>query len=384
VVTRVPIDPATARWARERCHLTVEAASGLLKCTPAALRKIEQGEVQPSATLFRSMAERYLLPEATLLGLAPAIDRPLPEDFRSFDGVPIQLSYETIKAIRLVQGRQEALARLAEIDDRLTPPVLPYLHLTNDPELEGRKFRETFGFDVQTQLRLPDAYVPWRTKVEQLGVAVYVEPLGEDDSRGFSLNFNDFPAVVIDQREKMNGARLFTLFHELAHVFLRQVGISDMRAGSAVERFCNRFAAAFLMPPAAIAAVMPGRKAGDAVPTIPELDTAARRLSVTISQMALRMEDLGLAGAGYFKGIVSQLQKPTPAPKKKDGDTQVPYRYTYLSRYGERLAHGVLDALDAGLISTVEAARVLHASPDHFEGFRETLKQRQVQPPNAA
>ena len=383
MVTRVPIDPATARWARERCHLSQEQAALLLKCNEATLRQMEQGELAPSATLFRRMAEKYLIPEATLLGLVPPVERPLPEDFRSFEGVPLQLSYETIKAIRLVQGRQEALSRLAELDERITPPVLPFLHLNNDPEVEGGKFRSSFGFDVPTQIALTDqtAYVRWRTMVEQLGVSVYVEPLGADDSRGLSINFNDFPAIVIDQNEKFNGARLFTLFHELAHVFLRQVGISNFRTGSAVERFCNRFAAAFLMPPSAVAAVMPDLKPGAPAPQISELETAARRLCMTISAVALRLEELSLAPGGYYQSVAARLARPTPKKPSAGGPE---YRYTYLSRYGERLAGSVLGALDAGLISNVDAARVLHAAPEHFDGFRRTLKERLARPANAS
>src|ERR1700753_4010522 len=111
MVTRVPIDHDMARWARERCHLSQAEAAVLLKCDLAVLEKVERGELHPTATLFRAMAERYLLPEATLLGLVPASERPLPKDFRSFDGVPVQLSYLTIRAVRVVQARQEALAR---------------------------------------------------------------------------------------------------------------------------------------------------------------------------------------------------------------------------------------------------------------------------------
>jgi Zn-dependent peptidase ImmA (M78 family) len=361
-----------AIWARERCQLSEDAAARLLKCTVEALRKIENGEVAPTASMFRNMAARYLLPEATLLGLAPATDRPLPKDFRSFDGAPVKLSYATIRAVRIVQGRQEALARLAEIDDSIEPPTLPTLSLSSDPEREGRAYRERFGFDIPTQLALTTqaALSRWRTMVEALGVSVYVEPLGNDGSRGVSDTFNGFPAIIIDQGEKAHGARIFTLFHELAHHFVRQVGISDFRGGNAVERYCNRFAAAFLMPPEAISLVLPNAGVGKREPTLSELDQAARRLCVTIRSMALRMQDLNYAGSGYYNEITAVLNKP-----KK---SQPEHRYTYLSQYGEHLPRRVLKALDAGLISTVEASRAMNTSPVHFNAIRRTLKERDV------
>lgn len=372
MVTRVPIDQEMAVWARKRCQLSEDAAARLLKCTVELLRKIENGEVAPTASMFRNMAARYLLPEATLLGLAPATDRPLPKDFRSFDGAPVRLSYETIRAVRIVQARQEALARLAEIDESVEPPTLPTLSLRADPEQEGIAYRRRFGFDIPTQLALTTqaALSRWRTMVEALGVSVYVEALGEDGARGVSDSFNGFPAIIIDQGEKAHGARIFTLFHELAHHFLRQVGISDFRGGNTVERFCNRFAAAFLMPPEAISLVLPNAGVGKPAPSLGELDQAARRLCVTISSMALRMQDLNYAGSGYYNEIRAVLNKP-----KKGA---VEYRYTYLSQYGEHLPRRVLGALDAGLISQVEASRAMNTSPTHFDDIRRTLKERGV------
>lgn len=377
MVTRVPIDQNMAVWARERCQLTEDAAAKLLNCDVTVLRKIEAGEIAPTATMFRNMATRYLLPEATLLGLAPAEDRPLPKDFRSFDGAPVRLSYATIKAVRVVQARQEALARLAEIDESIEPPTLPALSLRANPETEGVAYRQRFGFDIPTQLALTTqaALSRWRTMVEALGISVYVEPLGEDGARGISDTFNGFPAIIIDQGEKAHGARIFTLFHELAHHFLGQVGISDFRNGNNVERFCNRFAAAFLMPPEAISLVLPNAGVGRAAPTLGELEQAARRLCVTISSMALRMEDLNFAGSGYYREIRAVLNRPTKS--------QPEYRYTYLSQYGEHLSRRVLGALDAGLISSVEASRAMNTSPTHFDAIRRTLKERGVKTANA-
>jgi transcriptional regulator with XRE-family HTH domain len=92
MVTRVSIDPATAIWARERIGLSRDKAAQLLKCPVAALEKIEIGDALPNAGLFRKMSDVYLLSEATLLGLIPANDRPLPKDFRSFEGAPVALS----------------------------------------------------------------------------------------------------------------------------------------------------------------------------------------------------------------------------------------------------------------------------------------------------
>lgn len=374
MVTRVPIDHKMARWARERCNLNEEEAAALLKCEVTTVQQIETGTLKPSASLFRSMANKYMLPEATLLGTIPDFDRPLPKDFRSFEGAPVKLTYTTIKAIRAVQERQAALYSLSEINDKIQPPILTKLSLESDPELEGTRYRETFGFDIPTQLEITPAkaFIRWRGLVEQLGISVYVKPFGDDDSRGVSDIFQGFPAIIIDQNEKLPGARLFTLFHELAHHFIRQVGISNLKYGNKVELYCNRFAAAFLMPEKAVKQVLPNAGPNLRVPEIFELENAATRLCVTISQIALRIEELGYVPYGYYRGVKTQLG----ITKKSKGGPE--YRYIYVSEYGENFPKHVLNSLDAELISSVEASRAMNISPAHFMEIRRTLDERRA------
>jgi Zn-dependent peptidase ImmA (M78 family) len=377
MVTRVAADKKVLIWARERNKLAVAQAAALLKCKPELLVKIENGDVMPNASLFRRMSDIYMLPEATLLGLTTPEERPLPRDFRSFDGNAVAISYETLRTIRTVEARQEALEALAEIDDAIVPPNLPIHSLKDDPEKLGAAFRKQLGFPILDQLRLTteQAFMRWRILIENLGVAVYVEPLGGDDTRGISIYFNQFPAIVVDQNDKFYGARSFTLLHELAHLLLRQAGISNFNPRNRVERFCNQFAASFLLPIEAIEAAFPS-DALKSEPTIAQLETAARKLCVTISQLALRLEELGIAKLGYFKRIVSALAPPSPKKKTKGGPA---YKYLYLSRFGHHLPDTVFGSLDRGAITRIQAARLLEVAPTHFGPIRQVMKARRTE-----
>jgi Zn-dependent peptidase ImmA (M78 family)/transcriptional regulator with XRE-family HTH domain len=376
VVTRIPIVCDVLIWARKRNKLEISEAARRLKCDHDQLSKIEAGTLLPTAGLFRRMASVYLLPEATLLRDTPPLERPLPKDFRSFEGAAVTLSYETIASIRHVEGRQEAMATLAEIDKDVIPPNLPIHSLDENPEKLGANLRKQLGFSVVDQLRLTGekAFMHWRVLVENMGVSVYVEPFGKDDTRGVSLFFNAFPAIVIDQKETFSGARLFTLFHELGHLLIRQAGISNFNGRNSVEAFCNRFAAAFLMPAEAIEAVFDLSKLKDNEPDISQLEFAAAKLCVTISQVALRLEQLGYAQSGYYKRIASKLKPPTPKPKKKD--IQVPFKFTYLSSAGHNLPSTVFASLDRQQITTLEAYRLLDLAPAHFNTIRTVINAR--------
>jgi len=158
----------------------------------------------------------------------------------------------------------------------------------------------------------------WRLLIEEMGVAVYIEPLGKDDTRGASIFSNDFPAIIIDQKEKLPGVRSFTLIHELGHLLLRHSGISNFDPRNVVERFCNRFAAAFLLPVEAVEAAFPKNLLGTkGEPEMSILSAASNKLCVTIPQLALRLEELKLAKPGYFNQIVRVLAPPKP--KKRGG-----------------------------------------------------------------
>ncbi|MER9877610.1 ImmA/IrrE family metallo-endopeptidase [Mesorhizobium sp. M0118] len=377
MVTKVPVDTGTIVWARKRSQLSVDRAASLLKCETSQLEKIEAGTAMPTATQFRRMADIYLLPEATLLGLVPASELALPKDFRSFEGARVDLSYETVLAVRRVQARQEAIAHLAEIDDQIVAPELPIHTIRDDPEQLGASFRREFGFPVIDQLTLTtqQSYQRWRRMIEDMGVSVYVEPLGKDDSRGVSMYFNEFPAIIIDQNEKQHGARLFTLFHELAHLLIRQTGISNFSPRNAVENFCNRFAASFLMPREAVQAVFDVADGKKIEPDLPQLEFAARKLSVTISQIALRLEHLEYAPKGLYARIAKLLRPPSPKPKGKGGPE---WKYMYLSRYGHNLPSYVIGSLDRGQISSVEAARLMDAAPANIGVLRATLAERRL------
>jgi len=146
-----------------------------------------------------------------------------------------------------------------------------------------------------------------------------------------------------------------------------------------VERFCNRFAAAFLMPSEAVRSVIE-LDDGPQEPSLQALGFAADKLCVTISSLALRLEEIGIAPAGYYRKTARNLAKlaaPTKAkPTKKK--SEVPYKYTYLSRFGENFTGKVLDSFENGSISNVEASQILNASPKHFGAFRETIVARRT------
>ena len=66
---------------------------------------------------------------------------------------------------------------------------------------------------------------------------------------GFSLVHDQFPVIYLNN-SRPHVRQIFSLFHELAHLLLGENGITRgiSLSGGQIERFCNQFAAEFLVP----------------------------------------------------------------------------------------------------------------------------------------
>lgn len=75
--------------------------------------------------------------------------------------------------------------------------------------------------------------------------------LDPDEFRGFALSDRLAPLVFVNSRQTKN-AQLFTIAHEVAHIWRGNTGMSLDGPGrddqSAVERWCNQVASQFLVP----------------------------------------------------------------------------------------------------------------------------------------
>jgi Zn-dependent peptidase ImmA (M78 family) len=79
-------------------------------------------------------------------------------------------------------------------------------------------------------------------------------PLSVEEFRGFALSDPVAPIVFINAQDS-KAAQIFTLVHELAHIWIGQSGVSNLdykvRAGqqaSPIDRFCDQVAAEVLVP----------------------------------------------------------------------------------------------------------------------------------------
>ena len=376
-MVNVPINHKVLKWARDFRGLSVEEAADKIGVSIDELLAYEAGKQFPNLTRFEKFANVYQLPQATLFRRTPPKEPRLPSDFRTFEGAPPHFSFAFHVALSEVRVLQRNLRNLSKDDDEFRGADLPAYERQRDPWTQGEQERERIGVSIQEQLNWHsnEGFRRWRAILEERGIGVYLQKFELRDCRGFSLFEDDFPpGIVINKAEDYDRARTFTLIHEYAHLLIRRPGISDQNSRDPTEAFCSRFAAAFLMPTAALRAVL------SFWPNKPEnwerdyIRRCATRLKVSQQALALRLEEMGLAPPGFYSRFVWKGKDK----KEISGGGGGNYVVTRLNEIGGQYMFAIIGALDRQIIDPAHAAEALGLAADHFETVRQSIERQRT------
>lgn len=315
VPVRVEVKPELLVWARERAGIALDALAEKFPKLP----DWEGGDRAPTLKQLENFAKATRTPVGYLLLDEPP-EEPLPiPDYRTMRGEAMRRpSPDLLETIFQSQQRQEWYSDFARAAGE--EPLAYVGSLTTDtpvPEAAAA-MRRALTFDVGARgptwtyaLRLLIA------QAEEIGVLVMVNgivgnntrrKLDPDEFRGFALVDPLAPVVFVNGADT-KAAQIFTLAHELAHVWLGESALSDaeltVTPNEAVERWCNRVAAEFFAPLERIAADFdPDR------PLTEELDRLARRFKVSTLVVLRRIHDAQhLDWDAYRAAYIAELER---------------------------------------------------------------------------
>ena len=297
---RVPVNPELLHWALRRSGRTPEGLSGRFK----KLTDWLEGKVQPTLKQLEDFASAthtgigyFFLPEPPEEVLPVPDFRTLPE---ARNPTP---SVDLLETIYLCQQRQSWYRDYARLQGEPQVAFVGSATLDESPTTVAVRMQQHLGFDIEARRQMgtwTEALREFIRLAEAAGVLVMVSgivgsntrrPLDVAEFRGFALADELAPLVFINGKDS-KAAQMFTLAHELAHLWLGASGVSDNEARSlpdeATERWCNAVAAELLAPLEAVRAALAGQE-----PLSDTLQRLARRFKVSTLVILRRLFDAG-------------------------------------------------------------------------------------------
>ena len=242
--------------------------------------------------------------------------------------------------------------------------------------------RETLALATEGRQRLStwtEALRQLIARTEEAGVMVMATSVVGSNShrkldvgefRGFALADDLAPLVFLNGTDSKS-AQMFTLAHELAHLWLGASGVSDVETGRVpeqrVERWCNQVAAELLMPMQALrAAHEPG------MPLVQEIQRLARLFKVSTLVALRRLFDAGYINqAVLWQHYREELDRLRALERKDSGGGDF---YNSLgARTSKRFARAIVSSTLEGLTPFTDAFRMLgvRKTETFYEAARE-------------
>ena len=363
MTSRVAVRPKLLRWARERAGFDPGELTHRIPQLPAW----ERGEKQPTLKQLEGFAKATHTPIGYLFLPEPPVEGvPIP-DLRTIADEPISRpSPDLLDTLYLCQQRQEWYRDFARAMGERPLALVGSVRITEDVVPVAAGIRDALGFDLDERRKLPTWAEALRRFIEQadaVGVLAMVSgvvgsnnrrKLDPHEFRGFALVDDLAPLVFINGADT-KAAQMFTLAHELVHVWLGQSALSDAEARTVpdheVERWCNQVAAELLVP---LAVMRAGYNAGAELRT--ELDRLARRFKVSTLVVLRRIHDAGwLTQAEYWDAYEAELERLRSLPRGSGGD----FYLTLGARVSKRFARALVVSTLEGRSSFTEAFRLL-------------------------
>ena len=375
------LQPDVLRWARERADLTPDDLARKVHLVPERVLEWER-----SGRISMDWAERVAHATHSPLGylflsFPPYETLPI-QDFRTRTGEPPQRpSVDLLETVYAMQRRQDWM-RDEMIETGAEPlAFIGAFHANGKYAVVANAMRDALALSDDWASSSPtwsDALAQLRDNIEEVGILVIFNGVvGNNTSRildpeefqGFALVDEYAPLIFINNAD-YKAAQMFTLAHELAHLFVGEEGISAfdslLPSEHAVEQFCDQIAAEFLVPEARIRAFWPSIE-HDPDP----YQRMAREFKVSRVVVARRALDLDLIDRATFFDFYNRHKgQGNPGDGTSSGGN---FWNTQRWRIGFRFASAVVRAVHAGRLPHREAYALTGLSGANFANMADKM-----------
>lgn len=361
---RVEVAPALLGWAVERSGRDPDD----LRERFPRLEAWERGEARPTLKQLEAFSRATYAPIGTLLLPSPPQESlPVP-DFRTLrDEDLARPSPNLLDTLYLCEQRQEWYRDFARSAGQPGLGFVGSLTSATAPVAAADAMRPVLGFELAARREFSswtEALRGLTERAEEAGVLVMVSgvvgsnthrKLDPDEFRGFALIDQVAPLIFINGADSKS-AQIFTLAHELAHVWRGESALSNPNLEQIpqieTERWCNEVAAELLVPLTSI------REELSPTETLAgTLARLARLYKVSTLVILRRVFDAGvLSWEDYRSAFGEELARVLEASSEATGGS---FYNTQPARVSKRFARAVIADTLEGRTLRRDAFRLL-------------------------
>ena len=369
--TQVPVTPSVLRWAIKESGYEPEQVAHHVRVDPEILDEWASGKSKPTLTQARGLASKLHRSLAALLLPSPPERKPLTVEFRRPIGDERELNPAERRHLRRAARFQELLSWIAR-ELQMEASQTPLASIDDDPDSVAGRVRTLLAITTHDQkgwTSPSEAFDQWRLSLERTGHLVFLFSIGKNSCQGFS-HWDEFAPVIAVNTARNESARIFTLFHELGHLITRtdSACVESIRTRSRldpVERWCEQFAAAVLMPAADVQVALrkAGLHQGESIASLDIPSNLANRYKVSLRAAVIRLIELGAARWSLYEEIppLSDAKPPGGGGKGRD---RAQIREDQL---GDRTASLLVSAVERDILSRSQAVEMLDVPDVTFD-----------------
>lgn len=367
------INPEIFNWARARARMSEEDLSRTLGVKLDKVLAWSEGSKQPTFNQAQKLAGKLHIPFAFFFLPTPPQDvLPLP-DLRTVGSQCVEEASVDLKdTIASVMRRQEWYKEYLQDQNADRLRFIGSATLDANPGDVANDIKITLGLE-----HLNPRGLNWEeyqrqivTAAESAGILVMrsgiVEnnthrPLSVSEFRGFAISDPYAPVVFVNLKDAP-AARLFTLIHEIAHLWLGQSGISSARPGEnrREEQFCNAVAGEFLAPEGEVFALW-----HEGVTLETNISSLARHFHVSKYVIVRRALDLGLVTREVYYEYYHELLRSF---NESDGGGGNFYAIAQ-NKNSVKFSKALLGEALTGRVLLRDAGRLLGVSPAKLKTY---------------
>jgi Zn-dependent peptidase ImmA (M78 family) len=380
MLTRVKLEPQMIRWAVKRSGVSAQKIESRFP-----ISDWQKGSKLPTLKQVESFAKLTMTPLGYLFLTKPPVEKlPVP-DYRTFTNAPVKdPSPNLLDTLNDATRRQQWMKDYVLDNGQEELPFVASMDGKANAERAADGIRKSLGLDIdwtRSSVNWEDALKTFREAIEAVGIMVSCtgvvglnnkRKLDPEEFRGFVIADTHAPLIFVNSADTKS-AQMFTLAHELAHIWLGKDGVFNlenmMPSSDANEQWCNTVAAELLVPRKVFLDRWNSTAKGD-----DKYQIVAKWFKVSPLVVARRSLDLTLITKKAYFAFYAQNQLEWAKLKEEKQQSGGNFYTNQNVRLGRRFGQAVIQAAKEGRILYHEAYQLTGLHGETFERYAERLK----------